>query len=183
MNSLHRMNHLVHWYGESDPSERYALIAQGNFLTWWDGVAKNYHVLPKGIQTKLDKNGKLSDSERARVKAQTELTADREKDRKKSPGPRIADFQELYELISERDLEEVARSSADNEPAESNVARRRKRAGEEDDRRPKQRYRAGQDGRLVSDEGTAASPEREESHIVDEDEDGKPPAASDCTES
>lgn len=130
------MNYLVSWYCVKDPTKRYAIIPHENFVTWSEGKVKHQQSLSTSIQNELAAELKKEKSRRG-----------------------AAQFEELYKLITEQDLEEIALySTASVVASESSVNRRRKR-DDSDDRcsfRLKIRYSQNE-----PQNSTSVSPERE----------------------
>jgi hypothetical protein len=170
------MHHLVYWYGENDPAKSYDLVPPGNLQNFKKRNESFYAVLPSGIQRKLDKKLELSETERRHHRTQTELLGDLNVRPIERRTDRIPAFQELYNLISERDLEEFARCAAASESAFSNGAQRRKRDDHDDvgESRPRQKHRVSQYEPQVVDDIFDASSKCEESDSAVESEDGKP---------
>ena len=175
-NSLHEMSYLVAWYLESDPAKMYAFKLQDEFVTWSsEGDATNYHLLPASIQKKLDSKRALSASEQTHVLAQDEMVTNLKKSACSQTG-RIQAFQELYELITEHDLEKHARSSSDSvvATADSGAARSRKRKDGDNGCRPQQKIRSSRD---EPRNPTSVFPEQEEVETpLNDDVNSKPRA-------
>ena len=59
------MTHLIFWYGVKfeDRGQGFSFVPDGKIMPYDEGESKGYHIIPKKIQTKIDKNQKLTKTE------------------------------------------------------------------------------------------------------------------------
>ena len=62
-----RMTFLCYWYGTDNPGEAYTFQQRRTIILHNEGVKKDFHLVPKTIQRKLDRNKKLTKAERELV--------------------------------------------------------------------------------------------------------------------
>jgi len=102
---LSELPYLVYHYGADDPDDCYSFIDHDDFISYEEGHAKGYDILPPELQAKLDSSGtaavtELTEEEQLKVRGLKELMEDVPKD--PSERHRGFDFQERWEkLITE----------------------------------------------------------------------------------
>lgn len=179
--TLDNLSYLAYLYGEDDSIQTYEIVAPENFVTFPEGVSKNYHLLPPHIRKKLDGKIKLSESEesgaRAHAKALQKAAADMMKTAESRPN-RIEAVQELHDLFTMQHLGKfiscsILSTMVRNEP--------RKRKSDSDDKecRPQQKMPFGQEVPRVSDASTAVDTKGKEVDPVNEDDKGGKQPATD----
>jgi hypothetical protein len=77
--TLHELEYLAYAYGADDPEDCYLFIAHNDFISYEDGCAAGYDVLPPSIQAKLDAGqtiAELTTDEAIRVRGLMEMRED-----------------------------------------------------------------------------------------------------------
>ena len=96
------MTHLVFWYGVKfeDRGQGFSFVPDGKIVPYDEGEQKGYNKIPKKIQTKLDKNQKLTKTEEQIKNGLKQIVSDmalEKVDRIKW----MMNFKEDYELAAE----------------------------------------------------------------------------------
>ena len=73
---LGKLAYLVYHYGADDPDDCYSFLEHDEFISYEDGRAKGYDVLPTHLQSKLDAGETLTEDEQTKVRGIQELTED-----------------------------------------------------------------------------------------------------------
>jgi len=96
---LSNLPYLVYHYGADDPDDCYSFLEHDEFISYEDGRAKGYDVLPVPLQAKLDAGGELTEEEQLKVRGIQELN----EDVPKSPSERRRgfDFVERWEKLAD----------------------------------------------------------------------------------
>lgn len=101
--TLDKLSYLVYHYGADDPDDCYSFIEHDDFISYEEGKARGYDVLPADLALKLqqqqsEENIELTEEEVRRVRGLRELNEDVLKDpieRKRG----TIDFKERHELL------------------------------------------------------------------------------------
>ena len=124
------MTHLVFWYGVKfeDRGQGFSFVPYGKIMPYDEGERKGFNKIPKKIQTKIDKDQKLTKTEEQIKNGLRQIVSDmalEKVDRIKW----MMNFKEDYELAAEA-AEQAAKAALEKaaKPSESPVDRKRKRA-------------------------------------------------------
>lgn len=173
------MTHLIFWYGVKfeDRGQGFSFVPDGKIMPYDEGESKGCHIIPKKIQTKIDKNQKLTKTEEQIKNGLRQIVTDMalEKfDRIKW----MMNFKEDYELAVEA-AERAAKVSAAAKPKRK-PGRPKKEEGADKPRRGPGRPKKlvdGEDqpvkrkpGRPKKSEQEKAVSKAEKCLVVDEDQ-------------
>ena len=107
------MTHLVFWYGVrfEDRGQGFSFVPDGKIIPYDEGERKGYNKVPKKIQTKIDKNQRLTKTEEQIKNGLRQIVSDMELD-KEDRIQWMMNFKEDYELAAEA-AEQAAKAAAE----------------------------------------------------------------------